>query len=134
MLKRLCCWPTSKVKKAALVLLSTIFIAAGVNHYLKPIMYVSIMPAYLPAHLQLVYVSGFFEILGGLGILICRFRKLAAIGLILLTLAVFPANINMALHPENFSQVGPAWLWVARLPLQFLILAWIYWACLSDDK
>lgn len=131
MKKNLFCLPDSCTKKWLLLLLSFAFIAAGANHFVNSAVYVSIMPAYLPAHLELVYISGFFEILGGFGILFCRLRFAAGIGLILLTLAVFPANINMALNSEDFANTAPAWVWYARLPLQLLILVWIYFSCLS---
>lgn len=123
-------WP----KRLALLLLAIAFIAAGINHYLQPDLYVSIMPPYLPVHLELVYLSGFFEIMGGLGILFVRLRIMAAIGLLLLTVAVFPANLHMALHPQDFAHVAPAWVWYARLPIQLLVLAWIYWCCLAQSK
>jgi uncharacterized membrane protein len=85
------------------------------------------MPEWLPAHVLLVQISGIAEILGGIGLLLGRTRKLAAIGLILLLVAVFPANINMALNAEKFPQIPAAALW-ARLPFQF-VLIWLVWLC-----
>jgi uncharacterized membrane protein len=107
--------------------LSVFFIVAGVNHFVNPDFYVRIMPAYLPAHLELVYLSGLFEVLGGIGVLLPRYRSLAGWGLIALLLAVYPANIHMALHPELFSEMSPAKIY-ARLPVQFVFIAWAYWA------
>ncbi len=107
-------------------LLSILFIAAGFNHFRKPEFYVRIMPPYLPWHLELVYLSGVFEIALGALLLIPRFSKLAAWGLIVLLIAVFPANVHMALNPESYPQFSPLMLWL-RLPLQGVLMAWAYW-------
>jgi uncharacterized membrane protein len=100
-------------------LLAVAFIAAGVNHFARAEFYVAIMPPYLPWPHELVLVSGVFEILGGIGLLIPRLRVAAAWGLIALLVAVFPANVHMALHPEalpeRFAGVPPVVWWV-RLP------------------
>lgn len=119
--------PTRRARRIGLISLSVFFTVAGVNHFVNPEFYVNIMPPYLPAHLELVYLSGLFEILGGLGVLVARVRVLAGWGLILLLLAVYPANIHMALHPEQFPDMSPMALH-ARLPLQLLFIAWAYWA------
>ena len=84
------------------------------------------MPAWLDYKLTLVYVSGVFEILGGLAVLIPKTRKLAGIGLIALLIAVFPANINMALNSQNFPNIPNTLLWL-RLPLQFVLIGWVWW-------
>jgi uncharacterized membrane protein len=100
------------------------FVAAGCNHFLHAPLYVRIMPGYLPWPLALVYISGLCEI--GLGaLLLTRWRSLAAWGLLALLIAVFPANIQMALHPGLYPEFAPALLW-ARLPLQPLLMAWAY--------
>ena len=119
------------IKMIALVVLALAFIAAGVNHFVNPTFYVKIMPAYLPAHLELVYVSGVFEILGGVAVLIPRIRGIAGWGLVLLLIAVFPANLHMALNPELYPGLSRAALY-ARLPLQALLIAWAYWATRPD--
>ena len=89
------------LKLAALVLLAVVMVAIGVLHFVRPKPFVRIVPKFLPAPLTLVYVSGFFEILGGIGLLIPETRVWAAWGLIALYVAVFPANINML--TENIS-------------------------------
>ncbi len=114
-------------KRVGLLGLSVFFIVAGVNHFVNPDFYVRIMPAYLPAHLELVYLSGLFEVLGGIGVLSPRHRSLAGWGLIALLLAVYPANIHMALHPELFPEMSPVAIY-ARLPVQLVFIAWAYWA------
>lgn len=102
-------------------------VGAGVNHFIAPATYEAMMPEALPAHAALVAISGIAEIAGGLGLILPQTRKLAAYGLILLFLAVFPANINMALNdlPLGANKV-PTWTLWARLPLQILFIYWAY--------
>jgi uncharacterized membrane protein len=102
------------------------FVAVGVYHFVRPEFFVAIVPPYLPRPYELVLVSGAFEILGGLGLLIPRLTVSAAWGLIALLIAVFPANVDMARHPEAFPQFPPAVLW-GRLPFQGLLILWAYW-------
>ena len=116
-----------RVRGIARVVIALAFIGAGLNHFLNEQFYVAIMPPYLPAHLELVYISGVFEVAGGIGLLITRLRKTAGYGLMLLTLAVFPANFHMALHPELYVEIASATALTIRLPLQLVILAWLYW-------
>ena len=107
-------------------LLAFLFIAAGVNHFVRPDLYVSIMPPYLPWHRSLVYISGVAEVvLGGL-LLVPQLQAFAAWGLIALLIAVFPANLHMALNHELFPAFHPSVLWT-RLPLQGVLIAWAYW-------
>jgi len=107
-------------------LLGLLFVAAGVNHFLRVEFYESIMPPALPWHLPLVYISGVAEIVLGLLLLVRRWQRYAGWGLIALLIAVFPANIHMALHPELYSSWSP-WLLYLRLPLQGVLIAWAYW-------
>ncbi|MBW1904055.1 MAG: DoxX family protein [Deltaproteobacteria bacterium] len=104
-------------------------IAIGASHFARPNPFVRIVPKYLPAPLALVYISGFFEILGGIGLLIPETRAWAAWGLIALYVAVFPANIYMLTHNISLDPEKPIPRWVlwARLPFQFLFIAWAYW-------
>jgi len=106
-------------------LLSVAFIAAGTLHFLRPEYYEQIMPGYLPAHRELVLISGAAEIAGGVGVAFTRTRRAAGIWLIALLVLVFPANLNMALDPERFRSIAPILLW-ARLPLQGLLIWWAY--------
>ena len=105
--------------------IGVLFIAAGTNHFIMPKPYLEMMPAYLPAHVALVEISGIAEILGGLGVLIPSTRRLAAWGLILLLLAVFPANLNAALHGWPDHAISRWILW-ARLPFQIVFIWWVY--------
>ena len=103
------------------------FILAGVMHFVAPAAYQSIMPPILPAPRALVYISGVAEILGGIGMLLPSTRRAAAIWLILLLLAVFPANVQMLL---NWRAQGVAWWMEAlawlRLPLQGVLIWWVW--------
>jgi uncharacterized membrane protein len=115
----------SVLKTALRVLLAGMMVAAGVLHFASPASYARIVPSFLPSPLVLVYVSGFFEILGGLGLLVAATRRWAAWGLIALYVAVFPANVNMAVHRIGFD--GPSWVLWLRLPLQAVLIAWAWW-------
>jgi uncharacterized membrane protein len=83
------------------------------------------MPSYLPAHLVMVEISGAAEIMLGVLLLVPATRAVAAWGLIALLVAVFPANVQMALHPETFPEFSPRSLWL-RLPLQAVLIAWAW--------
>ena len=114
--------------RVARLLLAVSFILAGANHFISPQLYLSIMPPYLPAPLTLVYLSGFFEMLGGIGVLVPRVRRAAGWGLIALLVAVFPANLYMVTASEAFVVQGiPLWALYLRLPLQLALIAWVYW-------
>ncbi len=110
------------------LLLAALMIAAGIAHFVTPEPFVGIVPKVLPAPRMLVAVSGVFEIAGGAGLLLRRTRKLAAWGLIALYVAVFPANINMAVNNLPFGDHPPdpvfAWL---RLPFQAVFIAWAWY-------
>jgi uncharacterized membrane protein len=109
-------------------LLALFMVFAGVMHFVRPKGFVRIVPKFLPAPLMLVYVSGFFEVLLGVGLLIPATQRLSAWGLIALYVAVFPANINMAVNHIGFGRdPGPLWLLWLRLPLQLVLIAWAYW-------
>lgn len=112
----------------SLGLIALLFVAAGVLHFVRPGPFVRIVPPFLPFPLALVYLTGIAEILGGLGVLAPSLRTWAGLGLIALLVAVFPANVYMALAPERAGMgIAPVWLWL-RLPLQFVLIAWVWWA------
>jgi uncharacterized membrane protein len=105
--------------------LGAFFVGAGLLHFFKPKPYEATMPRALPAHRELVYASGVAEILGGAGVLSERTSPFAGWWLIATMLAVFPANVNMAVDAERFHRVPEPLLW-ARLPLQAGIVYWIW--------
>jgi uncharacterized membrane protein len=110
-------------------LFGPLFIVTGVLHFLIPRTYEAIMPDYLPAQRELVYASGVAEIAGGAGLLHPRTRRYGMWLSIATLVAVFPANLHMALNAEKYD-FPPAALW-ARLPLQALLIAWA-WAAGRD--
>ena len=115
--------PTQRI---FLTIAAVLYIGAGYLHFAKPGTYVKIVPPFLPWPLALVYISGVAEIAGGLGLLIPMVRRAAAWGLVALLIAVFPANIYMAMNPvgSGAAAVPQALLW-ARLPLQLLLGWWV---------
>ena len=119
--------PETKLKRIFRAISGLSMVAVGILHFASPSGFVKIVPAWLPAPLFLVLLSGFFEIAGGIGLFARRFHRAAAFGLIALYIAVFPANINMAIH--DIQPVGahiPVVLLWLRLPFQaaFIALAW----------
>src|SRR5947209_17997351 len=102
--------------------LGVLFVVAGAAHFVRPDVYVRIMPPYLPWHRALVYVSGLCEVALGALLLIQRFTIPAAWGLIALLIGVFPANLHMAMDPLIYSELSPFVLWL-RLQLQGLVIA-----------
>ena len=108
-------------------LFGPVFIFAGIMHFVIPRAYESIVPDYLPASRALVYASGVAEIAGGAGVLHTRTRRLASWWSIGTLIAVFPANVHMALHPDRYRMIpGGRVSLIARLPLQALIIAWAW--------
>lgn len=110
------------------ILLALAFILAGINHFRIPELYLSMIPPWLPHPALLNTISGFAEIAGGVGILFPPTRRAAATGLILLLIAVFPANIHIAMNGWPQANV-PQWVLIARLPLQLAFIAWVIFAC-----
>jgi len=102
------------------------FIGAGVNHFRATGFYLRMMPPYLPWHSPLVYISGVAEVALGVLLLFPPWAPLAAWGLIALLIAVFPANVQMALHPATFPEFSHAALWL-RLPAQAVFIVWAFW-------
>ena len=116
------------MKEALRYLLALFMVFAGVMHFVRPKGFARIVPKWLPAPMALVYVSGFFEVLLGLGLLVPATQRLAAWGLVALYVAVFPANVNMAVNHIGFGRdPGPRWILWVRLPLQLVLIAWAWW-------
>jgi uncharacterized membrane protein len=123
--------PETKLKRTFRVIAGLSMVAVGVLHFARPSGFVKIVPAWLPAPLFLVHLSGFFEIAGGIGLFSRRLHRAAGYGLIALYVAVFPANVNMAVHRIGFD--GPSWVLWLRLPLQGVLIAWAWWFTRPDD-
>lgn len=117
------------------VILAAAIIIVGISHFAVPEPFVKIVPNFLPSHLALVYISGFFEILGGIGLLIPPVSRAAAWGLVALFIAVYPANINMAVNHISIAGIPSTPLLQAiRLPFQFVLVAWAWWYTQANDN
>ncbi len=106
-----------------LYLMGGIYIFAGIMHFVKPRMYIRIIPPFFPNPKVLNAIAGAFEIILGLALFFPSTRSIAAIGIILLLLAVFPANIYMY---QKGAKGIPKWALLLRLPLQFVLIAWAF--------
>ena len=123
-------------KRVARWAMVVFMVASGIGHFAITDAYVAMVPASLPSPRLLVYVSGVAELLGGIGLVVPwpRLRRAAAIGIILLLVAVFPANVNMAMNHLTFdgvTPVPPLFLW-GRLPFQLVLIAWALWVGRDD--
>lgn len=120
----------SRWQLISLLLMSLLFIAAGVNHFVNPGFYLKITPEFIPWPLALIYLSGVFEVLGGIGVLIPHLRPAAGWGLIALLIAVSPVHVDMLIHADKFPEVSTGAL-IARLLLQPLIIVWVWWTAVK---
>jgi uncharacterized membrane protein len=102
------------------------FVFAGTMHFVIPKVYRRMVPPYIPAHDAAVKISGVAEIAGGVGLMLAPTRRGAGQLLIATLIAVFPANLHMAMNPDQFSDVpGGETALRARLPLQAVLIAWV---------
>ena len=115
-----------KLKLILKYLFAIFFVLSGINHFIHTAFYVGIVPPYLPWPVLLVYLSGVLEIVLGVLLLVPKFSSGAAWGMMLLLIAVFPANIHMAINHHLYPEHSVTTLWL-RLPLQFVLIAWAYW-------
>ena len=116
-------------KILTIFVMSFFYIYVGIRHFIEPEWFVQIMPPFLPYHFELVYLSGFFEILFGAMLLFKRTRTLACFLIILLLVAVYPANIYLAFNEVPQQALGISSFmasWV-RLPMQFILIGLAYW-------
>lgn len=120
------------VKKILKWIFGAAIILAGINHFINPAFYLKMMPPVLPVPLFLIYLSGFFQIALGVLLLIPRFTRYAAWGIIALLIAVYPANIYMAMNAGLFPEYNPTLVYL-RLPLQFVMIAWAFWHTKSTE-
>ena len=111
---------------ASIIIMSVFYVGIGIKHFTNPMWFIKIVPPILPYKLSLVYISGFFEILFGILILFPTTRYIAAWGLIFLLIAVFPANIYLAITNGAALNTTPLVAW-GRLPFQFIFIAIAYW-------
>jgi uncharacterized membrane protein len=116
----------SLTKRFLLGLQSILYIAAGLNHFINPDFYLRMMPPYLPWPTFLHLTAGVLEVVGGALLLFPPLRHWAAWGLVLLLLAVYPANLHVAFNHHLYPEIPLLFHWI-RLPLQFLLIAWAWW-------
>ena len=119
------------IKYASILAMSFFYIRIGIQHFTNPVdpfLYI-IPPALKSIGLELVYISGYFEIVLGVLLLIPKTRKIAAFGLILLLIAVYPANLYLAFYelPQKLTGYDPFTVSWVRLPMQFIFLGLAYW-------
>ena len=114
------------IKLITIYLMSVFYIVIGIKHFTNVEWFMKIMPPYLPYHKELVYLSGAFEIILGLMIIFEKTRFLGSWGLILLLIAVFPANIYLAQTNGAAMNTSAAIAW-GRLPFQAIFIALAYW-------
>ncbi|HEC58170.1 MAG TPA: hypothetical protein ENI24_01220 [Methylophaga sp.] len=112
-----------------MIIIALFFTIGGIAHFVLIDKFISIMPSYLGYPKQLVIISGIFELLGAMGILFSQTRRFAGYGLIALIVAVYPANIHMALHAQDYPTIPEMVLWL-RLPLQFFFV-WFVWRAIK---
>ncbi|MEC7850725.1 MAG: DoxX family protein [Bacteroidota bacterium] len=117
------------IAKYILIIISSIFyVLVGIKHFIDPNFFLAIVPPYLPYHLELVYISGLFEILFGVMILFPKYRYWGSVGLILLLIAVFPANIYLFQSVEAQKAIGATQeIATWRLPIQGIFILVAYW-------
>jgi uncharacterized membrane protein len=118
----------SRVKSAVRLLVAVAMTAVGIAHFTDAATFEKIVPPWLPAPHALVLISGVAEILGGIGLLVAPVRVAAAWGLVALYVAVFPANVHMAMNDvQPFPTHVPTFAQWARLPFQALFIAVAVW-------
>jgi uncharacterized membrane protein len=120
------------LKRLSPYILGLLFVGAGVNHFIDPDFYLAMMPPYLPAHAELILLSGILEVLAGVGVFMARWRQKAGMLMILVMIGVFPANVHMAMNPAVFPEI-PVWFLYLRLPLQGVLIWWAWAATRLED-
>ncbi len=123
----------SVAKRVLLWPMAAIYIVSGMIHFIDADAYIAIMPGYLPWHSQLVFLSGVAELTLGIGVLVPATRMVAAWGIILLLIVIFPANLSVAMNDLAYVGDEPSTLlnWL-RLPFQLVLIAWAYWYTKPD--
>tara|TARA_B100001250_G_scaffold340163_1_gene307751 strand:- start:25 stop:417 length:393 start_codon:yes stop_codon:yes gene_type:complete len=119
------------IKTVTIFIMSFFYVLVGVDHFKNPDWYIKIIPPVLPFKLEMVYLSGFFEILFGILLLFKKTRQISGWGLVLLLLAVYPANLYLAITNGEVMNTTPYIAW-GRLPIQFLFIGLAYWHANED--
>ena len=114
------------LKLLSIIMMGLFYISVGVNHFTDPYWFLQIVPPYLPYKIELVYISGLLEIILGFMLLVPKTRFYAGWGLIVLLIAVYPANIYLAQTNGTAMNITPLVAW-GRLPFQFIFIGLAYW-------
>ncbi len=122
-------------RRPSAIALGAVFTFTGTLHFVRPAMYEAIMPPYLPAHRELVYLSGAAEVAGAVAAFFPRLHPFARWWLIATLVAVFPANVHMAVNPDDIKGLPdvPQWALWLRLPIQVAFVAWVWHATRPAD-
>ena len=122
-----------KFHQGFIIFVGLSYILAGIPHFTNPDFYAPMMPPYLPWHKELILLSGLFEILGGVGMFFPFSRRFSSVGLIALLVAVFPANMHLAINEIQLldAPVNPIALW-ARIPFQAVFIYTVWWAGIKE--
>ena len=118
------------IKYLSIFVMSFFYIYVGIKHFIDPNWFLYIIPPFLSfIGLELVYISGFFEIILGILLLYPQSRQMASYGLILLLIAVYPANLYLAFYeePQKLMGISSFAASCGRLPIQFIFLGLAYW-------
>lgn len=116
-----------------LYIFCTLFVLSGLNHFRKPKFYVVMMPPYLPQHIFLIYLSGFFEVVLGAMLIPQNTRALASVGICLMLFVFLAVHFYMYQERKTRFQKIPSWILIARIPMQFLLMAWaLYYLNVSN--
>ena len=113
------------MRKLSLYIMCAFYLIAGINHFWHPQFYLNIMPAWIGYHEALVIISGLLEIFFGIMLIPQQTRKLAAWGIIILLITIFPANIQMMMNYIQ-EQNSKLWITIVRLPVQLILIWWAY--------
>ena len=119
------------MKEISLYIMAVLYILAGINHFVSPKFYLHIIPPYIPGHKAVNYISGGTEISLGLLLLYPPYSALGAWGIIVLLVAVFPANIYHLTSAKPGRGI-PIWILVLRIPFQGVLILWAWWYTFPD--
>lgn len=109
-----------------LYLMALIYVIAGIMHFVRPKMYLRILPSYLPGHKLLVIISGVAEIIIGIAICFSATKNLAIYAIIVMLTFFLPAHFHMLFNKKASMGIAK-WVLIARIPLQFALMFWAYW-------
>ena len=123
------------IKELTILLISILYITVGLNHFIKPNFFLEIVPPIIPFKLEVVFISGFFEIILGVLVLFKKTRKLASLLIIVLLVVVFPANIYLYLSetPRLSLNITKSQA-LFRMPFQLSLIIISYWHSRDDNS